>query len=492
MTVNEYLKQIDEVIKNGKYKDDWASLSNHKTPEWYYRDKFGIFIHWGIYSVPGFGNEWYSRNMYNSDHREFEHHRKTYGDQSVFGYKDFIPMFTAEKFDPQKWVELFKESGARFVMPVCEHHDGFAMYDTEFNRWNSVDMGPHRDVAGEIKAECEKQGLTFCASTHRAEHYFFMNTGRNCDSDVNDDAYRDFYGPAVTEEAYNRDNIFKTTEDTYAPGASKEWLEDWMVRTCELIDRYQPRTLYFDWWIHNHTFKPYLKKIAAYYYNRADEWGVETTIIFKHEAFPPTVATFDVERGALQDISPLPWQSDTAIGKCSWGYRFDNEYKSSRQIITDLIDIVSKNGMMLLNVGPKGDGSITDEETAILREIGAWLSKNGDGIYGTTFWKQFGEGKVNNEGGFFKDGDEKQYTAKDFRFTYKGGSIYAFQMRPDGKDVRIKAFAKRPVHDFIVEKITLLETGEEVEFERKENYMVIKKTDAFKSDKPICFKIKLA
>ena len=148
--------------------------------------------------------------------------------------------------------------------------------------------------------------------------------------------------------------------------------------------------------------------------------------------------------------------------------------------------------MMLLNVGPKGDGSITDEETAILREIGAWLSKNGDGIYGTTFWKQFGEGKVNNEGGFFKDGDEKQYTAKDFRFTYKGGSIYAFQMRPDGKDVKIKAFAKRPAHDFIVEKITLLETGEEVEFERKENYMVIKKTDAFKSDKPICFKIKLA
>lgn len=492
MTTQEYLNQIDSVIANGRYKADWQSLSNHKTPDWYRRDKFGIFIHWGIYSVPGFGNEWYSRNMYNSDHREFEHHRKTYGEQKDFGYKDFIPMFKAEKFDAAEWVKLFKLSGAKFVMPVCEHHDGFAMYKTDFNKWNSVDMGPHHDVAGEIKAECEKEGLTFCASTHRAEHYFFMNTGRTCDSDVNDDDYRDFYGPAVTEEAYNRDNIFKTTEDTYAPGASKEWLDDWLVRTCELIDKYQPKILYFDWWIHNHTFKPYLKKLAAYYYNRADEWGEEVTINYKHEAFPPGVATFDVERGALTGISPIPWQTDTAIGKCSWGYRFDNDYKNSRQIVCDLIDIVSKNGMLLLNVGPKPDGTITAEETAILKEIGEWMAKNGEGIYGTTFWRQFGEGEVNNEGGFFKDSDEKQYTAGDFRFTYKNGYVYAFQMRPDGCDAAIKTFAKREVHDFLVESVTLLETGEELEFERKADAMVIKANDKFKSDKPICFKIQIS
>ena len=491
MTKEQYLKQIDTVIANGRYKDTWESLANHKTPDWYYRDKFGIFIHWGIYSVPGFGNEWYSRNMYNSDHREFEHHRKTYGTQDKFGYKDFIPMFRAENFDADKWIELFKQSGAKFVMPVCEHHDGFAMYDTEFNRWNAVEMGPCRDVVGEVKAAAEKSGLTFCGSTHRAEHYFFMNTGRTCDSDVNDDTYRDFYGPAVREEAYNRDNIFKTTEDTYAPGASKEWLEDWMVRTCELVDKYQPKTLYFDWWIHNHTFKPYLRKIAAYYYNRAEEWGVETTIIYKHEAFPPTVATFDVERGALTGISPLPWQADTAIGKCSWGYRFDNEYKTPRQIITDLIDIVSKNGVLLLNVGPKADGSITDEETEILKEIGKWLEKNGEGIYGTTFWKQFGEGKTNNEGGFFKDGDEKKYTSKDFRFTYKGGTIYAFQMRPNGKDAVIKALKKNKVHDFIINSVTLLSTGENLGFERTEDALTIKANDNFKSDKPICFKIEI-
>ncbi len=491
MEVKEYLKQIDEVIANGKYKDTWESLSGHKTPDWYYRDKLGIFIHWGIYSVPAYGNEWYPRNMYDINQREFGHHVTTYGNQKVFGYKDFIPMFKAEKFDANQWAALFKESGAKYVMPVCEHHDGFAMYDTEFNRWNAKQMGPCRDVVGEIKKACEENGLTFCASTHRAEHYFFMNMGRTFDSDVNDEAYRDFYGPAFHAPEFDSDNIHQTTADTCATGASKEWLEDWLVRTCELIDKYQPKILYFDWWIHNHSFKPYLKKVCAYYYNRAEEWGEEVTINYKHEAFAPTVATFDVERGALTDISPIPWQTDTAIGKESWGYRKDNEYKTARQIITDLIDIVSKNGMLLLNIGPKSDGTITDEETQVLKELGAWMNLNGEGIYGTTFWKQFGEGEVNSEAGFFKDSQEKPFTEKDFRFTYKNGCVYAFQMRPDGKNVSIKALKKNVRHDFIVKDVTLLSTGKNLEFERNGDALEIKADSDFNSANPICFRIRI-
>lgn len=491
MTVQEYLQQIDYVIENGRYKDNWESLSNHKTPDWYYRGKLGIFIHWGIYSVPAYGSEWYSRAMYDKSCREFEYHRKTYGTQDKFGYKDFIPMFKAENFNAEKWIELFKKSGAEYVMPVCEHHDGFAMYETEFNRWNSKNMGPCRDIAGEIKNACEKNGLTFCASTHRAEHYFFMNMGRTFDSDVNDEKYADFYGPAFHCPELDSGVLHITTADTYSIGASKEWLEDWLVRTCELIDKYQPKILYFDWWIHNHSFKPYLKKLCAYYYNRAEEWGAEVTINYKHEAFPPTVATFDVERGALTDISPVPWQTDTAIGKCSWGYRKDNEYKSSRQIITDLIDIVSKNGMLLLNIGPKPDGTITEEETAVLLEVGDWLAENGEGIYGTTFWKQFGEGDVNNEAGFFKDGDEKPFTEKDFRFTYKCGAIYAFQMRPNGNDAVIQTLKKNNPHDFIIKKISLLSTGEELAFDRTDNALVIRANDRFTSRNPICFKIEI-
>lgn len=492
MTKEEYLIQIDKVIESGKYKPDWQSLSHHKTPEWYRNGKLGIFIHWGIYSVPAFGSEWYSRSMYDKNHREFEHHIKTYGTHNKFGYKDFIPMFTAEKFDAEAWTQLFKESGAKFVMPVCEHHDGFAMYDTQFNKWNAKNMGPKRDVTGEIKNACEKDGLVFCASSHRAEHYFFMNMGRTFNSDVNDENYIDFYGPAVYCPEFDSDEIHKTTSDTYSLGASREWLEDWLVRTCELIDNYQPCILYFDWWIHNHSFKPYLKKLCAYYYNRAEEWNKEVTINYKHEAFPPTVATFDVERGALTDISPVPWQTDTAIGKYSWGYRKDNEYKSSRQIITDLIDIVSKNGMLLLNIGPKPDGTITDEETTVLKELGAWLKENGEGIYETTFWKTFGEGEINSEEGFFKDSDEKQYTEKDFRFTYKNGFIYAFQMRPNGNNALIKTMKKHSRHDYIINNITLLSTGEKLEYERNEDGLLIKLLGKISGDLPVCFKIELA
>lgn len=489
--IKEYLNKIDKVIENGKYKDNWQSLSNHKTPEWYYRDKFGIFIHWGIYSVPAYGNEWYSRAMYDKNHREFEHHKKTYGDQKNFGYKDFIPMFKAEKFNAQEWVDLFKRSGAKFVMPVLEHHDGFAMYDTAFNRWNAKEMGPCRDVAGEIKTACEKEELTFCASSHRAEHYFFMNMGRTFDSDVNDDNYRDFYGPAYYCKEFHSGDLHATTADTFSTAPTEEWLEDWLVRTCEIIDNYKPKILYFDWWIHNHAFKPYLKKLCAYYYNRAEEWGEDVTINYKHEAFPPTVATFDVERGALTDISPIPWQTDTAIGKHSWGYTADNEYKPSRQIICDLIDIVSKNGMLLLNIGPKADGALTDEETSVLIDIGEWLDVNGEGIYGTTFWKSFGEGKVNNEGGFFKDNDEKEFTDKDFRFTYKNGYVYAFQMKPNGKKIKIKSFAQKGRHDFLVKSVSVLGDNNVKDFQRTDKEMVINLETKPKNDLPICFKIEI-
>ncbi len=490
MTKEEYLKLIDEVNEKGRYKPDWASLSWHKTPDWYYKGKLGIFIHWGVYSVPAYRGEWYSRRMYDKNLHDYEFHRQNFGDQKTFGYKDFIPMFKGESFDADRWVSIFKDSGAKFVMPVCEHHDGFAMYDTEFNRWNAKNMGPKKNIAGELKAACEKQGLEFCASSHRAEHYFFMNMGRDCESDVTDEEYRDFYGPAVLSDDFYSDGMCKKTRDTTTQGASKEWIEDWLVRTCELVDRYQPSSLYFDWWIQNHSFKPYLKKFCAYYYNRAEEWGKEVTINYKHEAIPPTIATFDVERGGLTGISPAPWQTDTAISKYSWGFANNNEFKEPYQIITDLIDVVSKNGMLLLNIGPKPDGTFTEEETNVLAELGKWMKKNGEGIYETTYWKQFGEGETNAESGYFNE-TEKAYNQTDFRFTYKNGYVYAFQMKPDGNDAVIKALKKVVEFDLFVNSVTLLSTGEKLDFERTDNALIIKANGNFKSDYPICFKIEI-
>ncbi len=490
MTVNEYLTLIDEVNEKGKYKPTWESLSKHETPKWYMYDKLGVFIHWGVYSVPAYGSEWYPRAMYDKNCREFEHHVNTYGTQNKFGYKDFIPMFKGENFDAYEWIKLFKNSGIKYVVPVAEHHDGFAMYDTAFNKWNAKAMGPKRDILGELKAECEKQGLTLCASSHRAEHYFFMNMGRTFNSDVNDDTYRDFYGPAVHCPDFDSHTLHKTTADTYSTPASKDWLEDFLVRTCELIDNYKPAVMYFDWWIHNHSFKSYLKKLAAYYYNRASEWGKEVTINYKHEAFAQGVATFDVERGALTEISPFYWQTCTAIGKRSWGYIENNEFKSAKQIICDLIDIVSKNGNMLLNVGPKPDGTITDEETAVLSALGEWLAVNGEGIYGTTFWRIFGEGEVNAEDGFFKDGEEKPFTEKDFRFTYKNGYLYAFQMKP-AKTAEIKALKKHIPHDYLIEEVTLLGSNNKVDYTRTDEFLKIDLNENPKSNKPICYKIKI-
>ncbi|MBQ6118164.1 MAG: alpha-L-fucosidase, partial [Clostridia bacterium] len=287
MTEQQYLQRIDEVIARGPYKDNWPSLCRHETPDWYRRGKFGIFIHWGVYSVPAFGSEWYSRMMYVPGSREYEHHLATYGPHKQFGYKDFIPMFRAERFDADRWISLFKDAGARFVMPVCEHHDGFAMYDTEFNRWNAAKMGPCRDVAGELKAACERQGLAFCASTHRAEHYFFMNMGRTFESDVTPDSPDfDLYWPAHYEEKLG-ESMTATCDVVDEVGPTEEWIRSLTARTCELVDRYRPKILYFDWWIQNAAYKPYLKKIAAYYYNRALEWGEQVTIDYKHNAFAP-------------------------------------------------------------------------------------------------------------------------------------------------------------------------------------------------------------
>ncbi len=273
-----YLEKIDRVIAQGPYQDTWESLSAYRVPAWYQNAKFGIFIHWGIYSVPAFGSEWYSRNMYIQGSPEYEHHIATYGKHAEFGYKDFIPMFQAEHFDPDKWAELFRKAGARYVVPVAEHHDGFQMYRSEISHWNACEMGPKRDVLGELKESCGRLGMQVGASSHRVEHWFFMGHGKEFDSDIKDPMERgDFYWPAMPEQDHH---------DLYSkPEPTEEFLQDWLVRTCEIIDRYRPKILYFDWWIQHSACKPWLKKFAAYYYNRAHEWGTDAVINYKHDAF---------------------------------------------------------------------------------------------------------------------------------------------------------------------------------------------------------------
>lgn len=490
MDRKNYLKQIDEVIAKGPYCDNWASLSNHPVPKWYQDAKFGVFIHWGVFSVPAFGYEWYPRHMYIPGREEYEHHQKTYGSPDAFGYKDFIPLFRAEKWNPHQWMELFSKAGARYVMPVAEHHDGFQMYDSDLSGWNAVRMGPCRDVLGELKEAAAEYDITFCTSSHRAEHYWYFNGGTQIPSDVTDPANAGLYGPAV----YDPQLADPFPQDTHRPDCAppdQDFLEDWLARTCELIDRYQPAAIYFDWWILNLAFKPYLKKFAAYYYNRALEWNKEVTVFYKYNAFAYTTAIYDIERGQMNQISPRAWQTDTAIAKNSWGYTEHNDYKKAEDIICDLVDVVSKNGCMLLNVGPKADGTITEEETEVLLQIGRWLEQNGEGIYGATFWRTCGEGPTQIPDGHFSDTLRRPYTDEDIRYTYKNGAVYAFLMKPSAKGYAVLTAFATPANgedDLTFSEVTLLGSEMPVSFTRDAGGLRIQ-FQAPPTACPICFKL---
>ena len=476
------LREIDRVIQQGPFKPTWESLSQYQTPAWYRKAKFGIFIHWGVYSVPAFGSEWYPRNMYIKGSKEFEHHVKTYGPHRDFGYKDFVPLFKAEKYDPAAWADLFLEAGARYVIPVAEHHDGFQMYKSSLSHWNAAEMGPCRDTTAELRAALEARGIVPGASTHRIEHWFFLGHGKEFDSDVRDPIPRDhLYWPAMPEPA---DHFNRNAE---CP-PSDEFMEDWLLRCCELADRLRPWALYFDWWILQDSVKPWLKKFTAYYYNRAKEWGIEPVINYKQDTFMFGAAVPDMERGHFANVQPYPWQTDTAIAKNSWGYTDNNDFKQPQELLRTLVDVVSKNGNLLLNVGPKADGTIAPEEAAVLKSMGAWLKENGEAIYDTVPWRVFGEGPTNIEEGQFGEGKELRYTREDLRFTVKGDSLYvtALAWPEDGK-ITVRALSL-PAFIGGIAQVRLLSGNRDVSWLRDEQGLHIA-CPGLSGDTPVVFKV---
>jgi alpha-L-fucosidase len=454
------MKEIDQVVAGGPFRASWESLENYRVPEWYLDAKFGIFIHWGVYAVPAFGSEWYPRNMYQQGSKEFEHHVAAYGPQKQFGYKDFIPQFHAEKYDPNHWAELFRSAGAKFVVPVAEHHDGFPLYDCGLSEWCAAKMGPKRDLIGDLAAAVRKEGMVFGVSSHRAEHWWFFDGGMKFDSDVQDPRYAGLYGPAQPEKG---------------DPPNEEFLNDWLARTCELVDKYQPQLVWFDWWIEQPVFKPYLQKFGAYYYNRGAQWKRGVAINYKNEAFPKQAAVFDVERGQLAGIRPQFWQTDTSISKNSWGYVKNQDYKTAEEIVGDLIDIVSKNGALLLNIGPRPDGTIPEPEEQILRDIGRWLAVNGEAIYGTRPWQQFGEGPTQVVEGSFNDTKRQPFTGQDIRFTTKGNTLYAIILAWPGEQVTIRLLARNARQaEGEVTVVTLLGHDGKLDWSRNEDGLTVR------------------
>lgn len=394
-------------FKRQAYEPTWVSLIQHPVPDWFKDAKFGIYFHWGVYSVPAFGSEWYPRNMYRKSRPEFEHHLKVWGSQEEFGYKDFISMFTAEKFNADEWIDLFVRAGAKYVGPVAEHHDGFAMWDSKLTDWDAADMGPNRDITGELAQAARKRGLKFLTSFHHAFNWKYYEPA--FEYDAKDPRYAGLYG----------------TPHASGTPESKEFLQDWLGKVIEVIDKYQPDYIWFDFGWREPTFEPYKRSFLAYYYNKAEEWGKNVTVSYKADHLPLGAGVLDLERGRLDSLRHDTWITDTSIDKRSWCYIDSPDYKSVNSMVDNLVDRVSKNGNTLMNIAPRPDGTIPEEQVERLLGIGEWLQVNGEAIYGTRHWFKYGEGPTHFEGGSFIDKKALVYTASDIRFTTKGNILYA-------------------------------------------------------------------
>ena len=416
------------------YQPNWDSLGKYEIPAWMANAKFGIFIHWGPSCVPEVSTDWYPRWMYedkvqrhhktgkivaNEPHPSYLHHVKTYGDPAKFGYKELFPLFEAEEFDAKAWVDLFVKSGAKYVIPVAEHHDGYAMYDSSITRWNSVKTGPKRDLLAELRDEIKRQGLIFGASSHYAFNWHYYPQDPRFDT--GDPQYADLYAPQ---------------HERLSP-ASDEFLEVWWQRTKEVIDKYEPDILWFDFGLDFAEFAPYHPRLAAYYYNHGRKRGVTTVLQTKNlqfPSYPKGTHMLDLERSKSDEMLDELWQTDTSVGSNSWFYCREWKSKSSNLLIDDLVDIVSKNGCLLLNIGPDASGRIPDDQAKVLLEIGEWLKVNGEAIYGTRPWKVYGEGPTKVATGHLSEDKNEKFTSRDIRFTQKGNTIYVTILQaPDGE-----------------------------------------------------------
>jgi alpha-L-fucosidase len=453
--------------KSEPYRATWASLASVPVPEWFRNAKFGIFIHWGIYSVPAFQNEWYPRFLYNKVVGEGEefvvepsrevqaHHTATFGDRATFGYKEFIPRFTMERWDPDEWVGIFRGAGARYVVPVAEHHDGFPRYATRFSRWNAARMGPKRDLCADLAAAVRRAGLKFGLSTHRAHHW---------------DHYQ--FDPSFDNWATEFEGLYGKRHEPGAP-IPDDFVSDWYERTVEIIDRFAPDLLYFDYGWHRDAFAAQRPRIVAHYYNHAAHHGYEPVLLHKDKV-PKSVGVFDVERGKLEDTPERPWQTDTSVSYRSWGYLEEDAFKSARTIVGDLADIVSKNGNLLLNLGPRCDGTIPEGVTAILSEVGRWLIVNGEAIYGTRPWWNYGEGPTRVASGSFTETADACFTSEDIRYTTKNGTVYAIVLGEPETAITLALLGSQSGYcESEVTAVTLLGSDEPVRWRQDPTRLVI-------------------
>jgi alpha-L-fucosidase len=468
---------IASAAESEPYTADWESLERHQAaPDWFRDAKFGIYFHWGVYSVPAFGSEWYPRNMHFQNRNEYRHHVETYGDPIEFGYDKFVPMFKAEKFDADEWAELFEKAGARFAGPVAEHHDGFAMWASKLTPWNAMDRGPKRDLTGELAEAIRKRGMKFVTTFHHARNNLWEKDGK----------WTGHYQAVKTDFPAALEDPERAILYGYMP--REAFLEMWLGKLKEVIDGYQPDLMWFDSWL-DEIPEQVRMQYLAYYFNRARDWGKDAVVTFKQTDLPRTVAVDDYEKGRANRLTEFTWLTDDTISRGSWCYTQDLRIKPTKEVVHVLIDIVSKNGQLLLNISPKADGAIPDDQKEVLLGIGKWLQVGGEAIYGTRPWVIFGEGPTRmKKGGHFVG--SLSYSAQDIRFTTDGDTLYAVFLGQPAREATIACLGTQiGLCGGTVERVTLLGGQGELSFVQDENGLRVAFPEQLPSDIATAIKI---
>jgi alpha-L-fucosidase len=432
-------------IEKGPFEPAWESLGRFQLPQWFGEAKFGIWSHWGPQSVPMYG-DWYARHMYVEGHLQYLHHWRNYGHPSRNGWKDIIPLWKAERFDPQALMQLYVDAGAKYFVAQANHHDNFDNWNSRHHRWNSVNMGPQRDIVGLWAAAARKQGLHFGVTEHLGASYRWFETSKHADQTgpyagiaYDGDSQPDLYHR-------NRGNPLIDAEGKwhwYTDNA--EFHQTWYRRIKDLVDQHQPDLLYSDGGlpfyrqveeISGHKAVPVncpdvgLKAVAHLYNLSARLHGGINQAVYTQKdttAHVAAIGVLDIERAQENQIKPYVWQTDTCVG--DWFYNIRQVYKTPRHVIEMLVDIVSKNGNLLLNLPQRPDGTLDDECLEILKTLTTWTRAYGEGIYATRPWKVAGEGPTVNQSKLWTFKEEAAaWTTADFRFTTKGSRLFAFQM----------------------------------------------------------------
>ncbi|MBN9658423.1 MAG: alpha-L-fucosidase [Acidobacteria bacterium] len=491
-------------IAEGKFKPTDESFQQYQYPEWFRDAKFGIWSHWGPQAVPRQG-DWYARKMYEHDSvnrrtgapagqdPDNKYHVEHYGHPSKFGYKDIIPLWKAEKWDPDHLMTLYKKAGAKYFVSMGTHHDNFFLWNSKLHSWNSVNMGPKKDVVGLWQKAAKKQGLRFGVSEHLGASYTWFQVSHGSDAtgpmagvpyDGADPKYAELYhGKAAPD-----DKAWLTKNPV--------WQREWFDRIKELIDGYNPDLLYSDSPL---PFGDVGRSMLAHFYNHdMAKNGGKLEAVYNCKQVSGGKWVRDIERGVDKGISPEPWQTDTSIG--DWYYRTGQKYKSSGEIVRMLTDIVSKNGNLLINIVQTPEGDLEPDMLKTLDEIGAWIAVNGEGIYATRPWKAYGEGpstKSQEEGRFggLKDVPDKGYTAEDFRFTTSkdAKTLYAFCLGTPANELRILSLGRdAKLAEKAVSSVQMLGSKTKLAWKQEADALVIKVPAALPASPATGFRIQFA